>query len=526
MMLEIQPTTKQKTALGYLRVSDKKQLKGESLANQKASIKEYAQRNNVKVVEWFVDKAKSGKNTERDGLHDLLATALKMKNKPNFIIVYKMSRASRDVETYMTNIRAVLASKGIAVRSATETFDDSPMGKFIETLYVSVAQLDNDTKTEMVVDNMTRIAKQGFWQHGPPKGYDKCKINNSEGKPRPSLKPNNEAEAVIKVLMRWNRGNIIMAELCRYGASIGVTNKHGNPLSQEVMTKLVKRPEYAGYVHDRFTNYELVEGKHEGLISKEVYWQNQDILKMNNKPYLLGLKHNDKNVKAPLSKFVKCVSCHKIMTRSNPEGKYRYYCARTTCRKTGSILTDELHDRFEALLVDIEPKPGTLRLMKEILSRTAVKELGNINQDIKDLRDRLDENANYRRKVMKQFINEKITEAEKNIETESCDEEKLALQQELHDLEQRQTLNESSIEYALNFMANVSKQWSDASLDLKHKIQTLIFPEGFEYDIQNEKFIIHKISPLYSGSSTIKRANSTENSVLVIPRRIELLLPG
>ena len=513
-------------ALGYIRISDKKQIKGESPASQKKSIQKWAETNNVKIVEWFYDEAKSGKNADRDELQSMLRLAIRHKGLIDYIVVWRMSRASRHLPTYITQIEAVLAPKGIHIRSSTEPFDDSPMGTFVQHLHIMVAQLENDLKREMVVENMANLSLQGYWQHSPPRGFDKCKVKNSDGKLRPSLKPNYEAEAVVKVLMRWNRGDITMAELCRYAATVGLKAKNGSIVSQEVMTKIIKRPENAGYVHDKFTNYELVEGKHEGLISKEIYWQNQEILKGKNKKYLLGLKHHEKNEQAPLSRFIKCVNCHKIMTRSNPEGKYRYYCARKTCRKTGSILTEDLHTKFEELLVSITPKKGTLRLMKEVLSRTAVKELGNINQDVKTVRDKLDENADYRRKVMRQFINEKISEIDKDTEIQICDEEKIELQQELSDLEQRQTLSEGAIEYALNFMANVSKLWSDAPLDLKQKIQNLVFPEGFEYDIPNDKFIINKISPLYSGSSTIKRANSTENSVLVIPRGIEPLLPG
>jgi hypothetical protein len=75
-------------------------------------------------------------------------------------------------------------------------------------------------------------------------------------------------------------------------------------------------------------------------------------------------------------------------------------------------------------------------------------------------------------------------------------------------------------------MANIAKQWSDASLELKQKFQSLIFPEGFEYDIKSDNFIINKISPLYSVITNEMGANNGNNSLMVIPRRVELLLPG
>ena len=525
-MIDTIQTPIKKTALGYLRISDKKQIKGESKKNQKEAIEKYAAANGIRVIKWFYDEAKSGKNTERDELQSLLKMALKMKGQIDYVIVYKMNRASRDLDSYITGIRTVLNSRGIQVRSATEQFDDSPMGNFMQSLYVMVGQLDNENKRETVKDNMTRIAKQGYWQHKPVRGYVAAKINNSDGQPRPTMKASAEAGNVTKILMRWNRGDIIMAELCRYATSIEFLGKNEKPLSQEVMTKMIKRPEYAGYVHDSFTDYELVEGKHKGLITTDVYWQNQEIIKRKNKVYLLGVKHLKINSMVPLRKFILCVSCHQSMTSSNPGGKQRYYCARETCRGTGSVVADVAHSRFEDLLSQIEPKPNTLKLMKEVLVRTSVKQLGNINQDVSELRDKLDELSSTRANTIKKYVNGKLTDDEKQMAIDYVDTEKLDITDQLAELEQQQTVSEANIEYALNFMANMAHQWSDASLDLKQKFQNMIFPNGFEYDIHNDNFIINKVSPLYRWVTPENEADFTKNSLMVTSRRIELRLPG
>lgn len=273
MKINDMDSSKRKTALGYMRISDKKQIKGESKTNQKASIQAYADANNIRIVKWFYDEAKSGKNTEREELQNLLKMALKMKGTIDYVIVYKMNRASRDLESYILGMRSVLASRGISIRSATEPFDDTPMGRFVENLYVMVGQLDNENKRETVMDNMRSLAKQGYWLHKPLLGYDKYTIKNSEGKPRASMKPNEVGEKVKSLLFRFNRGDVNEAELTRYATTIGLESQYGNKLSQEVVNDIIKRPEYAGYVHDAFTDYELVSGRHEGLISPELYWQ-------------------------------------------------------------------------------------------------------------------------------------------------------------------------------------------------------------------------------------------------------------
>ncbi len=513
-----------KLALAYLRISDKKQIKGESVENQREAIKNYAKAHGIRIIEFFYDEAKSGKNTERDELQRLLKTALKYKGKIDFVLVYKMNRASRDLDSYVMGVRSVLAAKGIKVKSVTEHFDDTPMGHFIENLHVMVGQLDNENKRETVLDNMTRIAKQGWWQHGPVQCFDKINMDVGEDKTRPSLKPNSMAEIGTKVLLRYARGDITQAELTRFAEKEGFRSVNGQILRQEAIKRFLKRPENAGFVHDKFTNFELVDGKHDGLIDKETYWQIQKLLGMKQKDYLLDVKHRQTNEKYPLRKFLRCPHCQTILTSSAPKNSPRYYCRK--CRGVPSLATRIVHEKFVDLLHVIQPTPRTLKLYKEILRRQAIKELSHTDTDIAEIRRKLDALAEERTKVLRKFTMDQLGESDKDLLIGALDTEKLALVEELSALEAQQTIQETNIEYALNFMGNVAKVWADAPLELKIKFQNLIFPEGLELNTSKQIFRTSKISPLYRYIPNKKELSNTENSLLVIPRRIELRLPG
>jgi site-specific DNA recombinase len=133
-------------AVAYLRISDKKQIEGESSETQRRVIQEYADRNNIVVVEWFYDEAKSGKNTDRAQLQSLLKFAVKNAKKIDLVLVYKLNRASRDLQSYILTVKTVLAGKGISIRSATEPIDDSPIGRWMEGIIILNGQLDNEVK--------------------------------------------------------------------------------------------------------------------------------------------------------------------------------------------------------------------------------------------------------------------------------------------------------------------------------------------------------------------------------------------
>ncbi len=91
---------------------------------------------------------------------------------------------------------------------------------------------------------------------------------------------------------------------------------------------------------------------------------------------------------------------------------------------------------------------------------------------------------------------------------------------------EQQTVQEAKIEYAIRHMRNIAKQWLDADYDLRVRFQSMIFPEGATLDMKTMHFGTEKISPLYRYIPIKKDLSAREKSLLVIPRRIELRLPG
>src|SRR5215469_4259071 len=104
-----------KRAVAYIRISDKKQIDGESPETQRRVIQEYADRNNIEIVPdgWFFDEAKSGKNTDREDLQRLLLFVARNAKRIDLVLFYKLNRGSRDAMSYYTGIKAILTSKGI-----------------------------------------------------------------------------------------------------------------------------------------------------------------------------------------------------------------------------------------------------------------------------------------------------------------------------------------------------------------------------------------------------------------------------
>ena len=508
-----------KRALAYVRISSERQINGESPETQRSTIQKYADSNNIEIANWFYDEAKSGKNADRAELQNLLGEALKQRGKIDYVIVYKMNRASRDIDSYIMGFRFKLNSIGITVRSATEQFDDSAMGHFMEIFHVMVGQMDNENKRDFTVDNMTSLAMQGYWQHPPIIGYSISKILNEVGKSRPTLKPNSSAPLVKDVLERFSEGDISKAELSRYAVDIGLRSRYGKKLSQDSINRLIKSPTYAGYISDNFTHYELVDAKHPPIISKEVYKINQTLIYgVNTKK---GEERKQNHPDYPLKGLVRCPSCKNALYASAPRTgaggvSPRYHCSRASCKgKVRSIKASTMHDTFIDLLKQIKPEDNILRLYKEILIDESSQHLGKLNRKISRLRRELDDIANSRMSAIKKYNNDTLTLEEKNELIDELDKDKFHITGDLNDLLGAQNVQEADIDLAINIMEQVDKQWEISSLDNQQRFQTMLFPEGLVYNYETGSFGTSKISPLYRYKPNKKDLPESEKSFLV-----------
>lgn len=512
--------TPKNQAVAYVRISSMRQIDNESIDTQINTIQRYADDNDIEIVQWFEDIAKSGKNTERDGLQELLSFCLSKKNKVDYWIVYNMRRASRDIDSYTSKVRLVLKGLDISIRSATEpSVNDTKEGRFMENMLVAMGQLDNEGKAEVTIDNMRSLTMQGYWLNAPMLGYNMCQIKNDTGKMRPSLRPNNMAGKVKIVLERYSQGNITKAELTRFAKEVGLRSRYGKVLSKDRIHKLLKQPIYAGYVTGRLTDNELVEGKHPAIISSAVFYRNQELLFGKNSRK--GERHSRVNPDYPLKGTILCHNCEKPMYASAPrtgngQNSPRYHCSRVECRgKVKSTKARKVHDDFEIALQQLNPSEGILKLYKEILIREANNQLGRLNKRLNTMREEQNRVDESRYKAIQSFTDEKINLEEKNLLIDRLDDQKNKLSLELDELERQQTVRETDIELAINLMENVSEQWALSDADLKLRFQNMLFPKGVIYDEQSGKFGTPQISPLYRCIATKKDLPDPEKSFLV-----------
>lgn len=160
---------------------------GESVENQVALCRTYLKEQfgvqEAREAEVYEDEGFSAKTMERPQLQRMLAEV--QKGNIRRIICYRLDRISRNVCDF-TALLERLERLGVEIICIREKFDTStPMGKAMLYIASVFAQLERETISERVRDNMQLLAQMGRWLGGQaPYGYCSSKRKLETGEHR------------------------------------------------------------------------------------------------------------------------------------------------------------------------------------------------------------------------------------------------------------------------------------------------------------------------------------------------------
>ncbi len=148
-------------AAGYVRVSSKEQVDGESLSTQRQSIKNYAKAQEWELTDIYADEGISGGSVkERHALLRCLQDG--MDAKFNVLIIHRLSRFGRNARELMNN-QDELTKVGISLRSISEGIDfGTKYGKAMLGMFAVMAELERDIIRETMLENRIARAKRGI----------------------------------------------------------------------------------------------------------------------------------------------------------------------------------------------------------------------------------------------------------------------------------------------------------------------------------------------------------------------------
>ncbi|MFR8871764.1 MAG: recombinase family protein [Paraclostridium sordellii] len=200
-----------KRAVGYCRISTLMQVDNTSLKDQEDKIRMYCKLHDIEVDKIFIDKAVSGKSTDRPEYYNMMNYV--KENDVDMIVVYKNDRIHRSLYNLLAMIYE-LQNYEVALVSVTEMFDTStPQGMLFLQMLGSFAEFERAVINERTRNGrIARVKENKFVGGKPALGY---KIDEN-GKFKIDEK---EAEIVKDIFKLRSKGNPLAKIGSKYGFS-------------------------------------------------------------------------------------------------------------------------------------------------------------------------------------------------------------------------------------------------------------------------------------------------------------------
>ena len=264
--MAMQTTIKNKAIL-YCRVSSREQEDtGYSLDAQEKSLKEYADKKELKIDKIYkISESASGKQI-RKTFNEMLNYA--EKNKVSIILCEKIDRLTRNLRDAAIVNDWLLADKERAVHFVKENFIVNQNTKAHENLVwdmkVAIARFYTNNLGEEVKKGQKEKIAQGQLPTKPPLGY---KTIGDKGHkihiPDEALAP-----LVKKMFELYSSGNYSLKALIEVMHREGLRSRDGNRVSKSRIHKYLSDPFYYGKM--RWKN-EIYNGDHEPLITQDLF---------------------------------------------------------------------------------------------------------------------------------------------------------------------------------------------------------------------------------------------------------------
>lgn len=303
-------------AVTYARVSSADQRDtGYSIPAQTQLFREYCTAKGLEIVHEF-QESESAKSRGRKLFSEMIAYV--RKNKIKAIVFEKVDRMTRNFHDLVL-VYELMEKDGIEIHLIKNSLlldkNSRSQEKFQLDINVVLARNYINNLSEEVKKGMTQKAQNGGWNHRVPLGYINTRKNGvATIEPDPT-----HSQMVPEVFTRWLDGD------STHVIGDWASKVSGKKIYSSNISKMLKNPIYIGMIE---TTDGLIEGKHEGIVSKALFYSVQDkFKKRRGRPTPIGARE------FRYSSILKC-GCGSPMYGELKKGKYiTYGCGRRQTAK-------------------------------------------------------------------------------------------------------------------------------------------------------------------------------------------------
>lgn len=464
-------------AVIYARYSSENQTE-QSIEGQVRVIKEYAVRNNIPIIDCYVDRALSGTNDRRPEFQKLIADS--KRKEFGYVLVYKYDRFSRDRLNSLLYKRE-LRKNGVKVVSVTEYISDDPQGILFESIIDGYSEYYSAELSQKVKRGNRESRIKGLFTGGNVLyGYyvidKKYHIDEKEG-------------PIVKRIFEMAAEGYTYQYICEQLNEEGITRR-GTKFSHSSIANMLHNKRYYGYIE---VNEEVYTNIIPPIITEELFKQVHKVSVYNKKRGA----HYKARVEYLLSGKIFCGYCGRIITSDSGTGKARktnYYYYKCSTRKRYSKpceLKTYKKDELEDIVIS---KINYLILNKNIIDKLAEYITKAYNSSVIENSELVDNQRQISRNkkeidnivtvISQGIFNDSLKEKLENLEKEKAELQKI------HDKLTLRTKNKITKEDALVFLNSLIDEDNNTQA-YKRKILSRFVDKVYVY---NDKLEIHLIA--------------------------------
>ena len=455
----------------YTRVSGAKQMDGLSLEVQMKAAKEYVEKHKLLAREFFGGTYESAASDERKEFQRMIKYLKTTKYKIAKILVYSLERFSRNENSIW--LSSQLRKLGTEVVSITQPIDTTnPAGIMQQKMLFIFGEFDNQLRRQKSMAGIKEHLLQGDWCTVPPVGYDVIKHN------RERKIVVNDTGQLIKKMFYWKAKERM--------PNVEIQRKlKGYKLDYSLrrINEILVNPFYCGKMCHKALDGEVVDGKHEKLISEAIFLEANNIMAEKK----LGVQTKRERAEIALKRFVRCSGCNQPMRGyiANGYDVPYYKCNTKGCKCNRNA--NEVNRKFGQELDGYTISPDYLPHIQEQLqitfqehNETTAESDQVITRQLTDINCKLE-------RLEERFIIEELTidlynKYKAKYEAEI---EQLALQMKENKIEMSKL--EDYIAYALYCCSNLSKMWDSGDYTQRQELQNALFEGGIVYDRKKDE---------------------------------------
>lgn len=306
-----------KTAVIYARYSSHNQ-RDVSIDQQVKAVREFADRQDLKIIGIYADRAISGTTDNRPEFQRMILDA--KKGAFAFVIVYSLDRFARDRYDSVVYKRQ-LKECGVRVLSAMENISDDPTGVLMESMLEGLAEYYSKELSQKIRRGMNDNAEKCLVASSLPYGYKKGEDGKFAVDPA-------EAAVVREIFTRIRHGSSI-ADIIRDLNDRGILTKKKHAWNKSSFGKLLTNERYIGYYI--FGEHRIENGV-PAIVDRETFDAVQQILKLKANPRNSPIKKRRENSVYLLTGKIYCGHCKSPMIGRSGTSKtgrlYAYYACR------------------------------------------------------------------------------------------------------------------------------------------------------------------------------------------------------